>query len=343
MRPVIIRNLTKSVVGACGRTINPGKSISYSLAKIQNSRFYSEQLALLASRGMVAVTLEGTLLTVQQIEEMDAPLSSDLGQQDWQEHVISRSTTPPTPPIPDAARYLIIAPATAEWTGKQDQIAEWTGTMWAYTPPDEGMVVWVDAEDILYSYASGAWTLSPIPVHALVGGLHSASGLTVGQVLRATGATTFAFGTVAHSDLGGIGANDHHNQAHAINGADHTAAGLTTGHVMRATGATTFAFGQAQHSDLGGIGANDHHNQAHVLSGGDHTESGLTTGFVLQATGATTFGWGLVPVPVYDDTTRPAANTVSAGTMIFNTSDGANGAPNWSNGASWVDALGNLT
>jgi hypothetical protein len=130
---------------------------------------------------------------------------------------------------------------------------------------------------------------------------------------------------------------------HPLVGLPHTASGLTSTHVLRATSPTAFAFGQPQHADLGGVSANQHHNQSHVLSGGDHTEAGLTIGNVLVATGATTFGWGLVPTPVYSDVTRPAANTVPAGTQIFNTDEGANGAPNWSNGTSWVDAVGNLT
>lgn len=58
-----------------------------------------------------------------------------------------------------------------------------------------------------------------------LGGDHSVSGLTTGQVLRATGATTAAFGQLQHSQLGGIGANDHHNQQHSITGSDHTVTG----------------------------------------------------------------------------------------------------------------------
>jgi len=47
---------------------------------------------------------------------------------------------------------------------------------------------------------------------------------------------------------------------------------------------------------------------------------------------------------VYNNTTRPAANTVPVGRMIFNTDDGQHGgAPNWSTGAVWVDAAGNET
>jgi len=43
---------------------------------------------------------------------------------------------------------------------------------------------------------------------------------------------------------------------------------------------------------------------------------------------------------VYNNTTRPPANTVPVGRMIFNTDDDT---PNWSNGTDWLDASGHLT
>lgn len=46
----------------------------------------------------------------------------------------------------------------------------------------------------------------------------------------------------AHSDLTGIGADDHHSQAHSLTGSDHTLSGLTPGHVLTAQTATTAAF-----------------------------------------------------------------------------------------------------
>ena len=45
--------------------------------------------------------------------------------------------------------------------------------------------------------------------HVLSGGDHTASGLTVGHVVRATGATTFAWQQLGHGDLSGIGSNAH--------------------------------------------------------------------------------------------------------------------------------------
>lgn len=181
-----------------------------------------------------------------------------------------------------------------------------------------------------------------LATNAGLGSDHTISGATSGHVLRASGATTAAFAQLQHSDLGGVTANQHHNQSHVLAstsglGADHTVSGLTSGQVLRATGATTAAFGSLQatdlpshvlatntalgsqhtisgatsghvlrassataanfqqlsHSDLGGVTANQHHNQSHVLAstsglGADHTVSGLTARQVLVATGATT-------------------------------------------------------
>lgn len=53
-------------------------------------------------------------------------------------------------------------------------------------------------------------------VHALTGTHHTASGLTVGWVIKATGATTFAWGQLPHDKLAGLGDDDHsqyHNDA----------------------------------------------------------------------------------------------------------------------------------
>lgn len=43
---------------------------------------------------------------------------------------------------------------------------------------------------------------------------------------------------------------------------------------------------------------------------------------------------------VYSNATRPAANTFTAGMMIWNTDDNA---PNFSDGTDWRDAAGNIT
>lgn len=61
--------------------------------------------------------------------------------------------------------------------------------------------------------------------HAIVSTDHTASGLTAGHVLRASGATAFAFAQLQHGDLGGVTADQHHAQRHDVIGADHTLTG----------------------------------------------------------------------------------------------------------------------
>lgn len=55
-----------------------------------------------------------------------------------------------------------------------------------------------------------------------LGAYHTVSGLTAGQVLKATASNAASFGALNHNQLGGIGANDHHSQQHSITGSDHT-------------------------------------------------------------------------------------------------------------------------
>ncbi|HLO11223.1 MAG TPA: hypothetical protein VK190_03080 [Pseudoneobacillus sp.] len=58
---------------------------------------------------------------------------------------------------------------------------------------------------------------------------HTVSGLTAGQVLRASGATTYAFAQLNHGDLGSVSADQHHAQVHDINGTDHSGTPLKVG------------------------------------------------------------------------------------------------------------------
>ena len=146
-----------------------------------------------------------------------------------------------------------------------------------------------------------------IATTAGLGADHTTSGLTIGQVLRATGATAAAFQALVAADiplishdtgLTGVSPDDHHNQVHVLAtgtalGPDHTMSGAAAGDVLRALSATTAAFDVLQHGDLGGAAADDHHNQVHVLATGtalgpDHTMSGAAAGEVLRALGATT-------------------------------------------------------
>jgi hypothetical protein len=107
-----------------------------------------------------------------------------------------------------------------------------------------------------------------------LGADHTISGAVAGEVLRALSATTAAFDVLQHTDLGGITANQHHNQAHVLAtdvglGADHTIGGAGAGQVLRASSATAAQFMTLHHTDLDTILPDQHHARAHDIITGD--------------------------------------------------------------------------
>ncbi len=126
--------------------------------------------------------------------------------------------------------------------------------------------------------------------HILTGSDHTASGLTVGNVVRASGATTFAWAQLAHGDLSDIGTNTHSAIDTHIAATTSVHGIVNTSDLVLMSGSIT-QLTTRNHNDLQTIGANDHHNQIHVLVSSDHTASGLTVGYVVRASGATTFAW----------------------------------------------------
>jgi len=131
----------------------------------------------------------------------------DMATFEWQRPVLSWLNDPPESPA-EGDRYLIGAVPTGDWTAHADEIAEWSGAAWDYTPPTAGMVVWDLDEGELWRYG-GTWELVPDhdQQHVIDGTDHTTAGLTVGHVLTATGPTTFGFqaptggGVSAHSEL----------------------------------------------------------------------------------------------------------------------------------------------
>lgn len=148
---------------------------------------------------------------------------------------------------------------------------------------------------------------------------HTTSGLTAGQVLRATGATTAAFANLQATDL----------PAHVLAttsglGSQHTVSGLTAGQVLQATGATTAVFGALAHSNLASVSANQHHNQVHTITGSDHTVTGSP--FAIVGLSATDTLGLLTPTSNASGATEAILKTDSAGALrvqSFTTDGGA--------------------
>jgi len=78
------------------------------------------------------------------------------------------------------------------------------------------------ADEIDVTGLSGQLADAQIPIaHALTGAKHTAAGLSVGQVIRATGESSFEWQQLQHDDLGGVSHWQHHSHASsgAYNGA----------------------------------------------------------------------------------------------------------------------------
>lgn len=77
-------------------------------------------------------------------------------QRDFQDSVLDRLATPPSG-VNDN-RYLIIATATGDWVGKENYITEYQDA-WVFIAPSEGMMTWVEDEDVFYVYSGSSWVI----------------------------------------------------------------------------------------------------------------------------------------------------------------------------------------
>lgn len=128
---------------------------------------------------------------------------------------------------------------------------------------------------------------SGLTPHALVGADHTASGLTIGHYLRATGASSFGFAAIQDADLPGTITRDSE-----VPGLVPDATTSAKGKVELATDGENAANVVVQGNDS--RLSNSRTPTAHQLDGALHTVSGLTAGHALRATGASTFAFGAI-------------------------------------------------
>ena len=142
-----------------------------------------------------------------------------------------------------------------------------------------------------------AGELSP---HALVGDKHTASGLTSGHFLKATGASSFVFQAhgLNHSDLGGIGATDHHSNANDPLAGEKAALAGTSGtpgsgnkYVTDADSRNSNARTPTAHASTHKSGGSDSIKLDELATPDDNTNLNATTsrhGLLLKLGGGTT-------------------------------------------------------
>ena len=141
---------------------------------------------------------------------------------DWQQSVLGELDTPPGTPA-EGDRYLVIATATGDWVGRENDIAEWNGTSWDFTTPNTGFAVWIEDTTIQKVFNGSAWVFfgSTLNHQNLIGLADDGHPQYLNNA-RHDVTERHPLGTVvphdalanltekAHASLTGIGPSDHH-------------------------------------------------------------------------------------------------------------------------------------
>jgi len=64
-------------------------------------------------------------------------------------------STPPSAALGDV--YIVGASATGAWSGHDGELAIWYNSQWTFIVPQEGMVVWLEDEQLHLRYVAAAW------------------------------------------------------------------------------------------------------------------------------------------------------------------------------------------
>ena len=79
---------------------------------------------------------------------------------DWQDSVLDKDLDAPPGSPSTGDRYLVswpVAAATGDWAGHDNELAQWDGSAWQFTAVSEGMAMWVEDEDVVYTWNATAW------------------------------------------------------------------------------------------------------------------------------------------------------------------------------------------
>lgn len=68
---------------------------------------------------------------------------------------------PPADPAEGEA-WIVAAPATGVWAGRETMIAQWIGGTWSFLEPRPGMRVWLDDRKMIARFDHGAWILGEL-------------------------------------------------------------------------------------------------------------------------------------------------------------------------------------
>jgi len=204
---------------------------------------------------------------------------------DWQDSVINFQNTPPGSPS-NEDRYVVVS-GTGTWSGHDDDIAEWNGTSWDYTTPNEGFALWDETGDRLMVYNGSQWVrFGSTVIHGNLSGLQ---GGTTGQYFHLTQASYSAltsYGGVSNASSEHI----HDDRYYTENEVDTISGSLQTqidsinndfderaqdavGTVMSGVGGVTVTYNDSANTiTVSGVQGITDHGDLSGLSDDDHTQ-----------------------------------------------------------------------
>jgi len=142
-------------------------------------------LSLSAGVSIDEISADGTLAgnsdtAIPTEQAVKTYVDSKISGLDWRGSVISASASAPPASPNTGDRYLLISGSlSGDWIGHDDQVAEWDGSAWVYTTPDNGWTLHVNDEQRYYSYNGnvGSWVALGTEVrHNALIGLQGGSG-----------------------------------------------------------------------------------------------------------------------------------------------------------------------
>jgi len=79
----------------------------------------------------------------------------------WELPVENNTVTDPSALSPSLwNRYIVAEDAIGDWTGQDDNIAQWNGAGWEFITPEHGWIVYVKSDNLLWSFDGVDWVIS---------------------------------------------------------------------------------------------------------------------------------------------------------------------------------------
>jgi hypothetical protein len=81
----------------------------------------------------------------------------------WQPPVKDKDLSSPPGSPSKGDRYIIAATGSGDWSAHTGDVAEYDGTSWVFITKVEGLVTWVQDEDLFYKYDGVNWSIGVGP------------------------------------------------------------------------------------------------------------------------------------------------------------------------------------